>query len=250
MMQISFFEEFPTKKNLAKIKYVPFPTKIYVAAHSLHEFKSISLPSKNIKERIYWPLLKREEGYWFSPFSQRKALLRIMKELQGKDIPLLWDAELPTHTNPLLYLTQSIVFFQNRKLIRDFVSDRKEIYTAEYFPSSRFAEGLLHFLGLSFTKRNHYPIKMVYSSMHDFGEEFIRREVVQAQKRYGKRLRIGLGTLTHGIRGDEPIISLSLLERDMNLCKELGIEEVILFRLGGMNKDYQGILEKFIPKFV
>ena len=72
-MQISFFEEFPTKKNLAKIRYVPFPTKLYLAAHSLKEFESIKVPSI-VKEKIYWPILKREEGYWFSPFSKREAM--------------------------------------------------------------------------------------------------------------------------------------------------------------------------------
>ena len=82
--------------------------------------------------------------------------------------------------------------------------------------------------------------------MHDFGESFLRREIKQAKKRFGKRLHIGLGTLTHGILGNEPVISLKILERDLRICKELGIEEVILFRLGGMNKEYQKVLEKFI----
>ncbi len=31
-MLISFFEEFPTKENLNKVKLIKFPTKLYIAA--------------------------------------------------------------------------------------------------------------------------------------------------------------------------------------------------------------------------
>ena len=247
-MQISFFEEFPTKENLAKIKFINFPTKLYLAAPSLKEFQKIQISSSQIIEKIYWPILKRKEGYWFSPFSQRKALKRTLQEVEKSKVPILWDAELPTHTNPLLYLTQSHNFFRNRNIIRNFIKGRKNVYTAEYFPSSKSAEILLEILGLSFYSKTHTPIKMIYSSMHDFGEKFMRREIKNAQGRYGKRVYIGLGTLTHGIRGDEPVISRKLLERDLKICKDLGIKEVIIFRLGGMNKEYQKVIEKFILK--
>ncbi len=240
-MQISFFEEFPTKENLRKIQYVSFPTKVYVGAYSFREYNSISFP-ENV-EKVYWPLLKKEEGYCFSPFSKYQAVKRVLGEIKDKNTPLMIDAELPTHPNPLLYLTEFHSFFHTRKYIRSFISQRKKIYTAEYFPSSHFSEKVFYHLGLSFQTKHHYPIKMIYSSMHDFGETILRREIKQAQKRYGKRLRIGLGTLTHGILGTEPTISVNLLERDLKICQEFGIEEVILFRLGGMNQKYQRIIE-------
>ncbi len=245
-MQISFFEEFPAKENLAKIKYVSFSTKIYLAAHSLKEFQNIGLSSSNIKEKIYWPLLQKEEGYWFSPFSNRGSIKRIFKELEHNPVPVMLDAELPTHPHPQLYFTESMNFFRNRSLIQDFIKNRKNIYTAEYFPSSKISSIFFQFLGLSFASKNHYPIKMIYSSMHDFGEEFIRAEIKKAKKLYGKRVRIALGTLSHGIKGNEPMITAKMLERDMNICKSLDIEEVILFRLGGMNKEYQKVILKFV----
>jgi len=243
-MQISFFEEFPTKENLAKIKYIPFPTKLYLAAPSLKDFKKIQVSSPCVKEKIYWPILKKEEGYWFSPFSKRNAINRIFKELKGSSVPVMLDAELPTHPNPALYLTESLNFWKNRASIQNFISERKNMYTAEYFPSSKVSEKLFHFLGLSFATRNHYPIKMIYSSMHDFGESFIEEEIKKAKRTYGKRLRVALGTLTHGIKGNEPAIYPKKLERDLSICNTLNIEEVILFRLGGMNKEYQRVIEK------
>ena len=244
-MQISFFEEFPNKENLAKLKLLPFPTKLYLGAHSLKEFENIKI-SSSVKEKIYWPLLKKEEGYWFSPFSKRLAVERILKEIEGKDIPVMIDAELPTHPQPLLYLTEFPSFFITRDYIRSFVAKQKKVYTAEYFPSSKVMESIFFFLGLSFKPKNHYPIKMVYSSMHDFGEEKTKGILSSAKKRYGRRLRVGLGTMGVGIRGDEPSLSKEMLERDLQMCKSVGIEEIIIFRLGGLKKEYLPILEKFL----
>jgi hypothetical protein len=246
-MQISFFEEFPSKDNLAKIKYITFPTKLYIGANSLEQFEKITVGSKHVKEKIYWPILKKEEGYWFSPFSNRAALVKTLKELERSNVSIMWDAELPTHQNPKLYLAEMFNFLGNRKKIRSFIAKNKsDIYTAEYFPSSLLAQKFFEFVGVSFVPGNHYPIKMIYSSMHDFGEFLIRQQIQTAKDRYGDKLCIGLGTLTHGILGTEPVISVELLERDLNICKELGIKEVILFRLGGMNKEYTKLLEKFV----
>ncbi len=245
-MQISFFEEYPTKENLEKIKYVKFPTKLYIAAKSLKEFQKIKVKSKRVKEKVYWPILEKKEGYWFSPFSRRKAMLRIFKELKRSNVSVMIDAELPTHPYPFLFFTQSHNFFRNRKLIRNFVAKRKKVYTAEYFPSSKFSESVFNFMGLSFNSKNHYPIKMIYSSMHDFGETMIRREIKSAQNTYGKRLRLAFGTMGHGVLGFEPVISKKLLRRDLAIAKDLGVKEVIIFRLGGLTKSYSSILEKFV----
>ena len=245
-MQISFFEEFPTKENLEKIKYVSFPTKLYLAAKSLSQFEKINISSPLVKEKIYWPILEKKEGYWFSPFSQRKALLRTIAELKNSNVPILWDAELPTHTNPSLYLTQGLNFFKNRNTIKNFIRQRKNISTAEYFPSSNFSKNLLHFLGVSFSTNQHFPIKMMYSSMHDFGEQIMQREIQCAKSLYGKRLRLGLGTLAIGVKGNEPRISPQILKRDLHIAQKNNIDEVILFRLGGMNKEYSKIITPFV----
>ena len=242
-MQVSFFEEYPTKKNLSKLKLIKFPTKLYIAAKSVEEFNKINLTSEFVKEKIYWPILTKKEGYWISPFTERKALLRTLKDIGKKRMPIMIDSELPTHPNPLLYLTQGYNFFRNRKLIRDFVSRRRNIYTAEYFPASHLSEYLFRFLGLSFKGENHYPIKMIYSSMHDLGESYTKKIIKKSQKYYGKRLRLALGTLGHGILGNEPTISNDLLKRDLLIAKELGVKEVILFRLGGLQKHHIEIIE-------
>ena len=71
-MKINFFEEFPTKENLDKAKLIKFDSVVYIAAKSLKEFEKWSKQIKKINFRItpaYWPILKKKEGYWLSPFS-------------------------------------------------------------------------------------------------------------------------------------------------------------------------------------
>ena len=75
-MIISFFEEFPDKNSLSKLKLINFNTKLYLAAKSYKEFKKIKIKNKFVKELIYWPILEKNEGYWISPFSDNKALKR------------------------------------------------------------------------------------------------------------------------------------------------------------------------------
>ena len=127
-MQISFFEEFPTKENLAKLKFVTWNTKLYLATKSLKEFEKIKKQIKaskhknKIKEYIYWPILEKKEGYWISPFTKRKALKRIFKEIdeqKGTKIPVMIDAELPTTKNPSFTLHNSLISFQTENLFEN-----------------------------------------------------------------------------------------------------------------------------------
>ncbi len=246
-MIISFFEEFPTKANLNKLKLVSWPTKLYVAAKSIKEFKKIksSIKNKHVKDVVYWPILEKKEGYWISPFSKRNALLRVLGEI--KDTPVMIDAELPTTKNPWLFITQKANFFRNRKLIRKFVSGSPEVYVAEYYPTGKFKEAIMSFLGLHFdlNKFNSKVIKMVYHSMHNFNRDFITQKIKDGKAEFGKRFIVGYGIIAHGIDGDEQMLSLEQLEEDLKIAKVAGISEVIIFRLGGLNKGYVSVIKEF-----
>ena len=248
-MIISFFEEFPTKENLDKLKLVKWPTKLYLAARSLEEFNSIGskIKNKNVKEFIYWPVLGRKEGYWISPFSKRKALVRIFEEVKGS-VPIMIDAELPTTQNSFLYLSQLLSFFRNKKLIQDFVQNGKNVYVSEYYPEGKRKEAFLSALGLSFDPKRfgNKVIKMVYHSMHDFDERFIRQELETGVKENGKNFLVAYGTIAHGIHQNEPILSCEQLKKDLEIAQDVGVKEVVIFRLGGLNKKYVDIINKFV----
>jgi hypothetical protein len=252
-MQISFFEEFPTPSNFSKLKLVSWPTKLYIGAKSVAEFNLIksTLKNKYVKEVIYWPLLEKKEGYWISPFSRRKALLRIFGELQHQKIPIMLDLELPTTQNPWLYVTQKINFFRNKRLIREFIENYNgEVYLAEYYPEGKWKESVMKFCGLHYSTPKVKVIKMVYHSLHRFiNQKFLEKEFKRGVKEYGKNYLVALGTIAAGIHGTEPKISLEQLQQDLETAKKCGVKEVVLFRLGGLDGGYAKLITYYTKNF-
>lgn len=248
-MRISFFEEFPSLENLGKLRLVNWPTKLYIAAKSVQEFEQLrsTIKSKNVKEVAYWPILSRKEGYWISPFSQRKALRRIFQELKGKHFPVMLDLELPTTKNPLLYLTQALNFFRNKKLINNFINAYPgDVYLAEYYPEGKRKERILTLLGLHYITKKAKIIKMVYHSMHHFNKQFITTELQRGKNEWGDNFLVAYGTMATGIEGWELNITAAQLEEDLKIAKVVGIKEVVLYRLAGLNKEYRRTIEKVL----
>lgn len=252
-MKISFFVEPTNSINLSKLKLVKFPTKLYISEYSIESYKlykkQLQKKHKNIKEVIWWPILNVSEGYWLSPWTKRRALLRTFHNLLKEKIPILWDAEFPK--NRSLIFTQSLKYFKNKKLIKAFFEKYKgKIYTAEYFLESKFLKKFGEYSALSFSPKkykNVTPIKMMYTSHWPWmSEHFIRNKIKELKEKHGNKVFIGLGCTAKGMALIEPIISPKQLERDIRICKEEGIKEVIIYRLGGMNKDYIKVIKKFI----
>lgn len=246
-MIISFFEEFPTKKNLRKINLITWSTKLYVAARSVEQFHKIKseIKNKNIKEFVYWPILKIKDGYWISPFTKRSALKKIFNELKDDKISVMLDLELPTTKNPKLYFTQFFNFFRNKSLIKNFIKNHSgNVYLAEYYPNGKRKEKFLQFLGLHYEDNKTRIIKMVYHSMHPFDKEFITNELKSGRKEFGNNYLVAYGTIAVGIGGGELTLSLSQLEEDLKIANDVGIQEVIIYRLGGLNNKYLKVLNK------
>lgn len=247
-MQISFFEEFPNKESLDKLKFLQGRTKLYIAARSLGEFYKIvgKVKGEKVKEFIYWPILNKKEGYWISPFSNRKALKRIFDELEGKKAAVMLDLELPTSQNVWLYFTQLLNFFMNKRLVKDFIENYNgEIYLAEYYPEGKWKERIMEMLGIHYKIKKVKVIKMVYHSLHNFNKEFLIKEWQRGKEEFGENYLVALGTIAKGITGKEHILDAKQLSKDLELCEKQGIKEVIIFRLGGLNKEYYNILNKF-----
>ncbi len=239
-LMISFFVEYP-EEELDKIELLDFDTKLYVAAPSIREFNKIKLKvnNLNVTDIVYWPTLKNNDGYWLSPFSDRDALLKVIDETNGK--ALLWDAELPRKKYQAI--TRLLEFFKNKKDIENyFHKNPGKIYTAEYFPHSK----LLEIFGLSFNpnKFGNKMIKMIYSSMHEYPESVVQKEMAYGKNNYGDNFIVGLGTLAAGVKGDEPKISPELLERDLRIAREAGVKEAVIYRLGGLSQEYLKVIKK------
>ncbi len=237
-MKISFFEEYLTRKNLRKLRLINFPTKLYIAAPSLRKFNSIKnkIKNKKVKQIIYWPVLSREEGYWISPFSKTKALRRIFDEVQDKNIIVMLDLE-PPFTRKRLLISEMFNFFRSKSFIKKFIKKHEVIGCESYH--NRF---FLRFFGLSYDIKNEKTIKMFYSSMVPFSRKTKDKMLENLSK---KGFIVALGTITKGEAGNEPILSPEELDKDLAILKKNNVKEVIIYRLGGLNKNYIRILKKY-----
>src|SRR3989338_1294416 len=194
-MLISFFEEFPTEKDLAKLDLIKWKTKLYLAAPGLALFKQLQqklLKRENVLETIYWPVLKKKEGYWISPFSQHKALQRVFSELKKQVVPVMLDLELPTTQHLSLFCTEFLHFSANKKMISEFINSYYgETYLAEYFPLDEKRKKRLELVGLHYQNPKVNVVKMFYHSLHPFTEDFLRESWEKGRQELGKKYILG-----------------------------------------------------------
>lgn len=249
-MIISFFEEFATKENLSRIKLINFKSKIYLATKDVTSFsilrQKILKQNKKILDVIWWPVLEKKEGYWMSPWSKKEALERIINQVNKNSFSVLWDAEFPIDKK-IFTLPLTRRFYQNRKFIRDFIKNSKvKIYTAEYKSSNIFIDFWLRFSGISFSpKYNHHVIKMVYSSLYGtIDKKLLNRIIIHNKKIYKDKFILSLGIIAKGL-GDEGLISPKELRKCLDIAKINDIQEVVLFRLGGLNRQYLNSIYDF-----
>lgn len=246
-MTVSFFEEFPDETTVEKMALIDFDTRIYVAARNLSEFydyeEDFKSKNKQVTGVIYWPVLEREEGYWISPWADAEALERIFNEVkERKDkrrLGMLLDLEPPLKRLRLLNFN-----FKNKRKITEFIRTAEEhnisISTVE---KSYIPDWLLELFGLSFEpeKYGNRKIKMYYSSyrrqvLPDFVVDMLLERKV---KKYARdKTTVGLGLIAPGIHDETHRITPDILQRELEIASDLGIKEVIIFRLEGLDEEY------------
>lgn len=126
-----------------------------------------------------------------------------------------------------------------------------EVFTAE-IPRLRGAlpRGFFRWLGVSYDikKYPHTKIIMYYTSMirSSLAEKLFRDSISNGVKRYGNNFQVGLGTIAVGVFGNEPIMELELLERDLELVRNCGIETVTIYPMGGLNRKYLSVIREYL----
>ncbi|HBB76884.1 MAG: hypothetical protein A2186_00145 [Candidatus Levybacteria bacterium RIFOXYA1_FULL_41_10] len=250
-MQIDFFEEFPSNESLSKLRLIKFRTNLYIAAKNLKEFRylenRIKESYKNVDKIVYWPILKLDEGYWMSVFSKTSAVKRIQNELRetNQNFRVLWDAELPI-LNKKLFITQLPHFFTNRKIIQGILNKNHSLIVTAT-PKSGISKLFLYSTCTYFPSGSFHYIDMLYSSLLKVKNksEYLRGFIKNNKHKF-RNYSVALGLIGRGVEDHTiPLISPSQLEKDLTLVQKERIENVILYRLGGLNKEYLRVLEKF-----
>ena len=260
LMNISFFEEFPTNENLNKLKLIPkdFGTELYIAAFSLQEFREFKEKIGVIYELplVYWIVLKKWEGYWISPFSVRSALLRTLNEVREEPIEVMLDLENPVHAR-WLYFLELPNFRRNKRFISEFIKCRESRKAgATILVELPGDEEKLKFWGLAYDGIGDsriaptYIARMFYTSVIKWSREKraskLQEVCEQGVEKYGARFKIGLGCIAKGVSGVEPILSPEELKEDLQIARESKVQEAIIFRLGGLTGDYIRAIETII----
>ncbi len=240
-MQIDFYEEFPTKSNLKKLKLIKFESRVFIAAKSLNEFNKTARQAKRTNKNLnyaYWPIIKN--SYGISPFSSTKDLVKLFSELNKTKTHLLVDLELPL--NKRMIIKNLFSFSKNKKIIKQYLEENGEKITTAQFPFSLLKPA--KFIGLDYDVNIEKSL-MYYSSILSAKiNKFIKGLLPKIKDK--QNYSVSLGTIAKGIFGNEPILSPENLEKDLNFIRKIGFNKAIIFRLGGLNKNYIKVINKFI----
>ncbi len=103
-------------------------------------------------------------------------------------------------------------------------------------------------MGMHFdaNKYNCKTMKMIYHSIVPYLKRGIKNKFQRAKKLYGDKYIPGYGTIATGVLGNEPILKFEQLTTDLQNAKDAKIKECVIFRLGGLNKSYVKVIEKFV----
>jgi hypothetical protein len=281
-MNIGFFVEFP-REEIHKLSLIDFPVKLYLAANSIEEFRTIEEMAKGINPEIeaaYWPLL--EKSYWISPFSYNRELDRLHGDLSQNDekLEVLLDLELPKFwLRYLIYhiprvLANALKYHLRfrrpriRKLFKERDRYNIEITATSYPVTSKFyiinylTFKLFGLLGVHFNPKayNHNVVFMCYSSIR---KDLLKKTLKNINKRKKTRehFQVGLGLLDYGMLSKTGYIQLlqrigllksfrllspEELERDLSLVKEYGVNTATIYGLGGLDQDFVDVISKYI----
>ena len=145
---------------------------------------------------------------------------------------------------------------ENKKTIERFLLEAPHhnigVYTIEMTHAPVW---LLESFGFSYDSARYSvkKIRMYYSSFRRplFGDTIsqwlFRREAARCA-RFGEVL--GIGLIARGIYGDEPVYDYHVLKRELEIAQEEGVEEVVIFRLGGVDGEVRTGLEDFYNKYL
>jgi len=239
-MQIDFYEEFPTKDNLEKLKLIKFESRIFIAAKSLNEFNKIAWQARRINKNLNyacWPIIKN--SYWISPFSSTEDLVKLFSELNKTKINLLVDLEPPLDKR--MIIKNLFSFSKNKKIIKRYLEENKEKITTAQFP---LIVKPAKFIGLDYNVNSEKSLMYYSSALSAKMNNFIKKRLSKLKNK--QDYSVSLGTIAKGIFGNELILSPENLEKDLKFIKKIGFNKAIIFRLGGLNKNYIKVINRFI----
>ena len=128
-----------------------------------------------------------------------------------------------------------------------------DLVTAE-MPTILVPEIIQIYLGVAFNPNlfDSEKVKMIYTSLRKkykipnyMTRMLLIHEAEKGLRQYGDRFGLGIGCLTTGIFGNEPVMTLDEFEHDLQTAKHIGISKIFIYRLGGITQDTASIMKAY-----
>lgn len=245
-----FWCEFPKEINWKEFnETINFKSEVYIASNSKKEFllwKS-KIKSKQITKVGVWPILTKEEGYWFSGYSSRKSIEKL-KEFIGIDMKI--DLEPPLlnmdygffniicrYTKFFLLNRTNNKGYLNKIILK--LSKKSEIILSG-FPFPKFLTSF--YIKELESRKNLVKNYFIYSTLipkmfRSLTRYYNKMFIKNAIKKNKHKVFFAVGCVGHGILGNEPTYRNTYeMEKDLNFLLNNGIRNVVIFDLAGIMK--------------
>ena len=248
---IIFWSEFPKRVNWKKantlLEKENLNIKVYLTCKTVKEFNSYKNKIKSKKITLgAWPILKKEDGYWFSSFTSKKNI-KTLETFKNLNIKIDLEPPLPKwrYNNFLMIFYLIKLFFikgKNKhllqKTIRKLSNTKKELIINE-FP-----------LWKSLLNRNslHYESDKVTNNIMCYttiAGKLLRPLIKFYLKIYLKNSNAqiySIGLLTQGILKDEKTYNnIKEFNQDLRMIEKTKVKQIAIYSL-------EGLLERKDPK--
>ena len=266
--KVVFWCEFPETINWKKAEKLVkgIPLEVYVAVKTLKEYRSYK---SKTKLPIYpWPVLSKEEGYWFSGFTDKKSIDKL-KQFKGTKMKIDLEPPIPQWK----YDTIRIIFYAIRKVFQKGKNNeylKEVIYKTAGKDSGVVTKNINLLINeFPFAKwylKNHGTYLELKDSMEKnymcyttFAGNFFRplirlylKAFTKFAVRRDKDVMFSIGLIGTGILEREGIYkNVKQFKEDLEMVRDSGAEQVAIYSLDGiLKRDNQEEWIKTIKEFV
>ncbi|MBI4447697.1 hypothetical protein HY643_01840 [Candidatus Woesearchaeota archaeon] len=240
--EIVFWCEFPQKMNWqeldAILNNIEWGIVVYAAVKNVKEFSNLKKAAGKKVELKAWPVLEKNEGYWFSGFVAEKSISEL-KQFNKLDIKLDLEPPLPkfaySNIKAIIY-TLKFLFRKgkNNELLKKTIEEMTGSLIINEFPLPKF---LLKRWGAHFELKK--GVTKNFMGYTTFAGSFWRKPVQIYLKWFLKKefkknpsIMCSIGLIGPGIMETEEYYKkIDELEEDLDIIQKIGIKKIAVYSI-------------------
>jgi len=241
--RIILWSEFPEQLDRKKVqKLIDFKAEIYIAVKDKKQFLNYKkkIRSKNITINA-WPILTKQEGYWFSGFTQIKSIDKL-KQFKGMNIKIDLEPPLPDFNyNNFKVILWLIKLYLKKAKNKDYLkatinwlANNNTRILANEFPLPKF---YLEKLGITIEKRKNITLQlMAYTSpVGRILAPIIRtynRIMLKKMFKLNPDMSASVGLIGPGIlKTEKSYKNTNEFYKDLKMLQDAGIKNVAIYSI-------------------